>query len=102
VKPLVIEEEAELELVNSVAFYEERKSGLGLDFEAAARQALTTIAAAPERWPTGRHGTRRCVMAPFPFIIHYLDTPDKLWIIAFAHAKRKPNYWKKRLRQKAQ
>jgi len=41
-------------------------------------------------------------MAPFPFIIHYLDTPDKLWIIAFAHAKRKPNYWKKRLRQKAQ
>jgi hypothetical protein len=53
VKPLVIEEEAELELVGSIAFYEERKAGLGLDFETAARQALETIVAAPERWPTG-------------------------------------------------
>ncbi len=56
-KPLVIEEEAELELVGSIAFYEERKAGLGLDFETAARQALETIAAAPERWPTGKRGT---------------------------------------------
>ena len=47
-KPLVIEEEAELELVGSIAFYEERKAGLGLDFETAARQALETIVAAPE------------------------------------------------------
>ena len=44
-KPLVIEEEAELELVGSIAFYEERKAGLGLDFETAARQALETIVA---------------------------------------------------------
>ena len=57
-KPLVIEEEAELELVGSIAFYEERKTGLGLDFETAARQALDTIATAPERWPTGKRSTR--------------------------------------------
>ena len=62
-KPLVIEEEAELELVGSIAFYEERKAGLGLDFETAARQALETIVAAPERWPTGKRGTRRYVMS---------------------------------------
>ncbi len=38
-KPLVIEEEAELELVGSIAFYEERKAGLGLDFETARFEA---------------------------------------------------------------
>jgi toxin ParE1/3/4 len=97
VKPLVIEEQAELELVGSIAFYEERKAGLGLDFETAARQALETIVAAPERWPTGKRGTRRYVMSRFPFVIHYIDMPDKLWIVAFAHAKRKPGYWAKRL-----
>lgn len=96
-KPLIIEEAAELELVGSIAFYEERKTGLGLDFGAAARQALKTIAAAPERWPTGKHGTRRYVMSRFPFVIHYFDMPDKLWIVAFAHAKRKPGYWANRL-----
>ncbi len=96
-KPLIVEEEAELEIANSVAFYEERKSGLGLDFEAAAQRALKTIATAPERWASGKHGTQRYVMTRFPFIIHYLDMPDKLWVVAFAHARRKPNYWKKRL-----
>jgi hypothetical protein len=28
-------------------------------------------------------------MSRFPFVIHYIDMPDKLWIAAFAHAKRK-------------
>src|SRR5205807_8910895 len=60
----------------SIAFYEERKGGLGLDFETAARQALETIAAAPERWPTGKRGTRRYVMSRFPFVIHYIDMPN--------------------------
>jgi hypothetical protein len=48
VKPLIVEEAAELELIGSVAFYEQRKTGLGLDFAAATRQALNTIAAVSE------------------------------------------------------
>lgn len=57
-KPLVIAEEAEHELAGSVAFYEKRQSGLGLDFERAAREVLKKIASAPERWPAGKYGTR--------------------------------------------
>jgi hypothetical protein len=63
VKPLIVEEAAELELIGSVAFYEERKTGLGLDFAAAAQQALNAIAAAPARWPIAKHGTRRYISA---------------------------------------
>jgi tetratricopeptide (TPR) repeat protein len=48
VKPLVIAQEAEHELAGSVAFYEKRQSGLGLDFERAAREVLKKIASAPE------------------------------------------------------
>jgi toxin ParE1/3/4 len=98
VKPLLVEEEAELELFGSVAFYEERMPGLGLDFEAATRRALKIIASAPERGPVGKHGTQRYVMRRFPFIVHYLDKPDKIWIVAFAHTSRKPGYWKARIR----
>ena len=101
-KPLIIAEEAELELAGSVAFYEERRSGLGLDFHAAAKEAVRKIATAPERWPVGKHDTRRYVMSRFPFVIHYIDMPDKLWIVAFAHAKRKPRYWIKRLQSPPQ
>ena len=70
-KPLVIEEEAERELAGSVAFYEQRQSGLGLDFERATQEALKRIARSPDRWPLGKHGTRHYLMSRFPFIIHY-------------------------------
>ena len=68
-KLLVIEEEAEAELAGSVAFYEERQSGLGLDFERATREALKKIASAPDRWPMGKDGTRHYLMERFP--IHH-------------------------------
>ena len=96
-KLLVIEEEAEAELAGSVAFYEERQSGLGLDFERATREALKKIASAPDRWPMGKDGTRHYLMERFPFIIHCLDMPDRIWIVAFAHTSRRPNYWKRRI-----
>jgi hypothetical protein len=48
VKPLVVEEEAERELTGSVAFYEQRQSGLGLDFERAIHNALKRIAGSPD------------------------------------------------------
>jgi hypothetical protein len=72
VKPLIIEEEAERELAGSVAFYEQRQPGLGLDFERAMREALKKIANAPDQWPAGKHGTRHYLIERFPFIIHYL------------------------------
>jgi len=98
VKPLVIEEEAEAELDGSISFYRSRMRGLGLDFENAARYALRAIVRAPERGSIGKHGTQRYVMKRFPFVVHYLDMPDKIWIVAFAHTSRRPGYWKSRLK----
>jgi toxin ParE1/3/4 len=97
VKPLIVEGEAELELAGSIAFYEAREPGLGLEFAAAAQRALKVIASAPERWPLEKNGTQRYLMSRFPFVIHYLDLPDKIWIIAFAHTSRKPGYWETRM-----
>jgi hypothetical protein len=72
VKPLIIDEEAELELAGSVAFYEERRSGLGLDFHAAAKEAVRRIATAPERWPVGKHDTKtlRYEQVPVCYSLH--------------------------------
>ena len=95
-KLLIIESEAEEELSDSMAFYEKRQAGLGLEFERAARQAVQMIQAAPELHPLRRDGTRRLVMERFPFVIHYADLPGAIWILAFAHAKRKPGYWRRR------
>ena len=52
---------------------------------------------APQRWPKYLHGTRRFVMQRFPFSVVYLDDPELVTIVAVAHSKRKPGYWKDRL-----
>ena len=99
-KPLIIEENAEAELTDSVAFYERRRTGLGLEFEHAAREAVRKIQTDPERHPLYKDGTRCFVMERFPFTIRYMDLPDAIWIIAFAHTSRKPSYWKARLQSR--
>ena len=54
------------------------------------------IVKAPQRWPKYLYGTQRFVLHRFPFSIIYLDD-DVLSIVAVAHSKRKPGYWKARL-----
>jgi hypothetical protein len=69
VKPLIIEEEAERELAGSVAFYEQRQSGLGLEFEQATREALKKIASTPDRWPVSKQGNQ--TLSDGAFSTHY-------------------------------
>ena len=95
-KQIIIDSEAESELAGSVAFYERRRDGLGLEFEMAARAAVQTIQGTPDLHPLQHDGTRRLVMERFPFVIHYVDLPKTIWVLAFAHTSRKPGYWRRR------
>ena len=56
-----------------------------------------TIARAPETWPEYLYGTRRYLLRHFPFAVVYLVDPDVVTIVAVAHSKRKPGYWRKRV-----
>jgi hypothetical protein len=33
----------------------------------------------------------------FPYLILYLDYPDRIRILALAHTSRRPGYWKTRI-----
>ena len=59
--------------------------------------ALETICEAPQRWPKYLHGTRRFLLHRFPFAVVYLDDADFVNVIAVAHHKRRPGYWKERV-----
>jgi hypothetical protein len=58
---------------------------------------IREIVQTPQRWPKYLYGTRRFVLHRFPFSIIYLDDSDILSIVAVAHNKRKPGFWKQRL-----
>lgn len=97
-KPVIILHEAEEELWHAVKWYEQKYNGLGLTFEQEVRSGLQTIQEQPEMWPKGVLGTQKLTLQKFPFIIYYLNTTEKIWVVAFAHTSRRPYYWKTRVK----
>jgi toxin ParE1/3/4 len=96
-KPVIVHDAAEFELWQAIDFYETIRKGLGLDLEEEIRHALAGIQDAPEVWPKKKHGTRFRLLTRFPFAIYYLDLPENIWVVAFAHTSRKPYYWRDRI-----
>jgi hypothetical protein len=97
--PVTILHEAEVELWEAVEFYEHRCAGLGLDFEQEVKAALELIGQSPERWPVRTDGTRRYLTHRFPYFVVYVLHEDHVWVIAFAHCRRRPGYWSERARR---
>ncbi len=89
--------EAEVELWETVAYYEDMVAGLGLDFEAEIERSILNVCESPERWPLRKDGTRRYITQRFPFLVVYTYINDHIWIIAIAHCKRRPGYWADRV-----
>jgi plasmid stabilization system protein ParE len=94
--------EAEVELWEAVAYYEERAIGLGLDFEIEIERSVQAVAEHPERWPLREAGTRRYLTHRFPYLVVYAYENRHVWILAIAHCKRRPLYWQNRIREAEQ
>jgi toxin ParE1/3/4 len=96
-KPYRFHPEASEEFEAADDWYFAHSSDASADFIAELEAGIAAIAQGPHRWPKYLHGTRRFVLERFPFSIVYLDDPEVVTIIAVAHSKRKPGYWKGRV-----
>ncbi len=98
-KPSIFHDDAQAEFDAAIGYYEEREIGLGLRFHAAIERAIQIIERHPRIGsPYKTTQLRRYVVAKFPYLIFYLELGDVVWIVAIAHSKRKPNYWKERIK----
>lgn len=88
--------EAEAEVVENERWYAQRSPSTAAAFVAELDRALGLIAGAPETWPRYRRATRRFVLRGFPFSVVYLVHDDSVYVVAVAHAKRRPEYWRRR------
>ena len=95
-KNIRILKEAELELWEAAVFYEEKRKGLGLDFEFEIRRSLLIIQTNPTLWPKRFFKFRKFIIQKFPFDIWYYIENRFIRIYAIAHQRRQPNYWKSR------
>ncbi|BAY31955.1 hypothetical protein NIES2107_38410 [Nostoc carneum NIES-2107] len=96
-KFIVIHTEARKELDAAIAYYEAQKIGLGLDLLSEVEKVILKIQQNPNLGtPHKIAGIRRYTIQRFPYIIFYTELEAVIWVIAIAHSKRKPNYWKQR------
>jgi toxin ParE1/3/4 len=88
---------ATLEMGRAASWYEQRVPGLGERFLEAVRTAKLFVRQNPQLGAPGRRGTRTWKVTRFPYLLVYRDEPERVVIVAFAHAKRRPGYWEHRL-----
>ncbi|MDN5797912.1 MAG: type II toxin-antitoxin system RelE/ParE family toxin [Intrasporangium sp.] len=94
--------EALAELRADVGWYEARGIGLGDRFESSVDDVLDALVEWPESgavWPGWDRipvvRSRRLV--DFPYRLVYIVQPGVLVVVALAHQKRKPGYWRDRV-----
>ena len=73
-------------------WYEERSPACAQEIDAA----VSWVATAPMRYPVAEHKTRRVVLRRFPYNILYRVRPEEIIVVAVAHQKRRPGYWRGR------
>ncbi|MBM4365752.1 MAG: type II toxin-antitoxin system RelE/ParE family toxin [Deltaproteobacteria bacterium] len=96
----VVLPEAADELVDAVAWYEERRPGLGAEFFGVVDAGMATVCATPmvaAAWP-GLPRYRRLVLQRFPYVLVYEVRGEEVEFVAVAHTSRRPGYWADRIR----
>lgn len=99
---LRIDPAAVAETQEASQWYENRRGGLGLEFLAAVDAGVQRVRHDPlafallETLPE-EPNVRRCLLPRFPYAIIYEIDSTEIRILAIAHARRRPGYWKNRL-----
>ena len=100
-RKLVVDREAEEELAAAASWYDERRPGLGQELFVAVEEAFRLIRQFPEigkRAPevSKASGVRKIALEGFPYWVVYQELPSLLYVVAIAHFRRRPGYWRGR------
>jgi plasmid stabilization system protein ParE len=84
-------------MAESARYYEDRVPGLGYAFTDDVEKSLISVSEHPESCEQVSKNLRRKVLSRFPYSLIYAVEPDRIRIMAIAHYKRRPEYWRYRL-----
>jgi plasmid stabilization system protein ParE len=88
--------QAEAELLEARAWYEERRPGLGALFAASVTSTVERIVETPLAYPRVHGETRRAVLRRFPYALYFRVLTEEVVILAVIHGRRRPDRWQSR------
>ena len=85
------------ELGEAVRWYEGQSDGLGVAFLEAVQRVISRIETHPEIGArvADQQDTRRVLVTGFPYQLVYIVKPTEVVVVAVAHLKRRPGYWRR-------
>jgi plasmid stabilization system protein ParE len=94
--PVVISDEAKVDLNDATSWYEQQREGLGDEFLDCIDEAFDQIRQFPQLSPKVFLDLRRKVVRRFPYLVIYRIDDDQITVVAVYHGKRHPRGWQER------
>ena len=94
--PYEFHSEAEDELLESALFYDSRVKGLGESLTSEVQRAVAMIREHPGLGSPLGSKVRRVLVRRFPYNVIYRHEANRIFILAVAHQRRRPGYWRNR------
>ncbi len=94
--------EAENELRAAVGDFEGKREGLGYQLSQDIWRRLGLLAEFPDLGREAEFGIRSLNLRRYPYTIVYSHRPEHIYVLAMAHYRMRPGYWKGRVREAQQ
>ena len=96
-KPHAFHPEANQKYAQAAEYYANIAPRLGVRFHDEIESLILKVRRQPQRYFRFSPPAQRALSQKFPYSVVYLDEPDRVWIVAVMHSKRRPDYWRNRL-----
>jgi plasmid stabilization system protein ParE len=88
--------EAEAEIREAFLWYFERSPIAADAFRTEALDAIDLLETNALMWPEDEDGVRRYILRHFPYTVFYELDGQTVTVLAVAHQRREPGYWRVR------
>ena len=88
--------EAEAEIAAAFHWYLERSDQAAEAFRAEALSAIDSLSETPTKWKLNEDGFRRLLLRHFPYTVYFDIAGTAVYVLAVAHQRRAPGYWRNR------
>jgi toxin ParE1/3/4 len=95
-RSLQLHDDADLELNEAADYYDIESPGLGGVFLDDVDKGFARILERPDAATEVAPGVRKLVLAKFPFTVIYAVCTDVIRVLAIAHQRKRPYYWRDR------
>lgn len=94
---VIFHPDAKEELEFGINYYESQVLGLGIDLLEEVEHYTKIIQKFPKFGKILRNQVRQIILQRFPYTILYTFKEELIYVVAVAHQRQKPYFWKKRL-----